>query len=59
MPKYIITVHEVWTQKIEIEVNGTQLDAVEKVAEGEGTYLDDTLEYSYTLPSEYWSVNED
>lgn len=57
MPKYLVDVREVWTQTVEIEAPGPE-EAIAAVQEGGGDYLDDSLEYSHTLDSDGWTVEE-
>jgi len=55
--KYIVTIREVHTQMVEVEAD-CQESAVRAVQEGEGTYLDNTLEYSHSLAPDTWTVEE-
>jgi len=55
--KFIVSIREVHIQAVEIEAD-TKEEAVEKVKEGEGEYLEDGLDYSHTLDSEFWTVEE-
>lgn len=57
MPKFIVNIREVHTQMVEVEAEDKK-DAKIKVAQGEGTYLDNTLEYSHTLNKSTWTVDE-
>ena len=55
--KYIVNVREVHIQMVEIEA-ATEEEALDKVRGGEGNYID-PLEYSHTLDSDHWTVDED
>lgn len=57
MKKFIVDVREVHVQSVEVEAADSQ-DALERVKEGEGTYLDGALEYSHTLDSDTWKARE-
>lgn len=53
-----VIVPEVWYQTVEIEAE-SQEEAIRKVADGDGNYLDDKLEYSHTRDSsEFYCVDE-
>ena len=55
MSKFIVTIRECHTQDVLVEA----VDAVEarlKVMDGDGQMLNDTLEYSHTLPPDTWTV---
>ncbi len=55
--RYIVTVGEVHTQMI--QVDAVDPDAAKAVVDsGGGEHLDNTLEYSHTLPSATWTVEE-
>jgi hypothetical protein len=55
MPKYIVTIKEVYNQPWEVEAN-SEAEALEKAADGDGEILDDCLEFSYALDSDRWEV---
>ena len=57
MPKFLVNVREVYTQMVLVEADNTD-EAKTKVAKGDGTYLDNTLEYSHTLDQALWTVDE-
>ena len=57
MREFIVNVREVHIQMVRIGAKDKE-EAKEKVVAGEGDYLDDTLEYSHTLDSDYWTVEE-
>jgi hypothetical protein len=48
LPKYIVKVPEIWMQDVEVEAESAD-DAIQRVADGEGNYLDDTHDYSHTV----------
>jgi hypothetical protein len=56
--KYLVSVREVHIQMVEVEAESPE-DAKEKVAEGEGRYLDNALEYSHSLEPDTWTVDSD
>jgi len=58
MPRYCVCKREIWTQIVEVEVEGTELDAIIAVSNGEGHYEDNTLEYSHDMDVEYWTVDK-
>jgi hypothetical protein len=53
--KYIVQIREVHIQEVLIEAESEQ-EAINKVADGDGQYLDNSLEYSHTLPRETFTV---
>lgn len=55
MPKYMVGVKEMHIQYIEVEAQDMD-DAVEKARQGDGTEKE--IEYSCTLDSDDWTVNE-
>ena len=57
MKTYVVSVREVHVQQIEVQAK-SEGDAIEKVAHGEGTPLDDTLEFSHTLDTATWTVEQ-
>jgi len=57
MNKYIVNVREVWTQMVEVEAENEK-QAKRKVSMHQGQEIEDTLEYSHTLGSEYWTVDK-
>lgn len=58
MKKYIVQVREVHVQDVDVKASCPD-DAIFRVCQGEGDYLDNRLEYSYTLDSETWKVFEE
>ncbi len=55
MPTYIVQVQEVYNQPVMVkDVN--EKDAIGKAENGEGEYLDDDRQYSYTLESDTWTA---
>lgn len=57
MSKYIVVKREVWTQMVEVEAE-SDLEAIQEVSNGKGTEIDDTLEYSHTMPVDSWTVDK-
>ena len=57
MKKFNIRMAEVHYQEVEIEAEDW-LDAVDRVMEGDGTYLDNSLEFSHTLDVDKWKIEE-
>lgn len=57
MKKYHVLVREIWIQKVEIEAENAG-EAIEKVADGDGEYLDNALEYADTMASDTWTAEE-
>jgi hypothetical protein len=55
--KYIVNVREVHIQMVEVEAQNKN-EAKQKVKEGEGEYLDNSLGYSHALDSDTWTVDE-
>lgn len=58
MKTFVLAVREVWVQLFEIEAESKE-DAKTRVHRGEGTAVDNSLEYSHTLDPETWTVDED
>lgn len=58
MKKYVVNVREVHVQPVRIEATSKE-EAIEKIVKGQGTTVDDGLEYSHTLDSEFWTVEEE
>lgn len=56
--RYIVSRREVHIQMVSVEAESKE-EAIEKVAEGEGEMMDNTLEYSHSLDPEYWTVEEE
>jgi hypothetical protein len=48
MPKYHVLVPEVHYGKVEVDADSPS-EAIRKVNDGDGAYLDNTTEYSHTL----------
>lgn len=57
MPYYIVTMREVHTQGVEIEAESEE-EAIERVTGGEGEYLPYLFEYSHTLDTDNWTIEE-
>jgi hypothetical protein len=57
MPKFIVSVREVWIQPVAVEAKDKG-EAIALVSEGDGDYLEDQLEYSDTRDPIEWTVNE-
>ena len=63
MSEFIVKVPEVWFQSIRVEADSTS-DAIAKVENGKGEYMDNELSYSHTVGPyeggyERWTVEED
>ena len=57
MKKYIVGMREIHIQNVEIEAESPE-EAIERVADGEGDFVDNSLEYSHTLNTDTWTVKE-
>ena len=57
MSKYIVVKREVWTQMVEVEAK-SDLEAIEEVSKGKGTNINNTMEYSHTMPVDTWTVDK-
>lgn len=57
MKEYFIDVKEVWSQRFAVKAN-SEYEAMKKIEEGEGLYIDDAFEYDYTLDSSEWITHE-
>lgn len=55
--KFIVMVREVHVQMVEVEAN-SEADAIERVNRGEGSTLDNTLEFSHRLNTETWTAEK-
>lgn len=57
---YVVSVPEVWFQKVRIVANSPS-EAIDKIDNGGGEYLDNELSYSHTLEPEAqpWGVEEE
>ena len=55
MPKYIVTVKEVWDQIVEVEADNHD-EAITLVKEGMGTEIPEAHEYHHTIGSDVWNV---
>lgn len=53
---YMVNMREVHIQPVRVEASSEE-EAKERVKDGEGEYVDNALEYSHTLSSEYWTVD--
>ena len=58
MKDFIVNVRETWVQPVKVQAQ-TKKEALEKVVEGEGEYLEESLEYSHTNDTDTWDVKED
>lgn len=68
MKEYYVDVKEVWTQGYKVRANSKQeaLDKVNHVISGYPTiadaeeceFLENSLKYSHTLESDFWTVSE-
>lgn len=58
MAKFVVGVKEVHIQLVEIDDVENAEEALEIVREGGGNTLDDSLDYSHTLDSDTWTINE-
>lgn len=58
MPRFIVSVKEVYIQPVSIEAESVE-DALRKVKDGDGEYLEDQHEYCYSLPFDEWNVYEE
>jgi hypothetical protein len=54
---FIVSVREIHVQPVEVEALNAD-DAIMKVREGEGEYVADGQEYSETLDTDTWTVEE-
>jgi hypothetical protein len=57
MPRFIVEKREVWTQMVEVVAKDAE-EAKLLVSRGQGRMLDETLEYSHDLATDYWTVDE-
>lgn len=57
MKEYIVGVREVHVQQVKVKANNPK-EAIRKVSEGEGLYLDNKIEYSHTLDPSTWDIEE-
>jgi len=57
MKTFVVHVKEVWVQLVEVQAV-SELEALEKVSEGECTCPDNAPEYSHDMPVEHWTVEE-
>ena len=58
MSTYVVLVREVWIQGVRIEAASPE-EALRRVADGDGEYLEDRFEYSHTLGPECWQVEKE
>lgn len=58
--KYIVKIKETWIQSVRVEAE-SESDAVEKVLEGAGDYLEgpDGFEFQNSQDSDMWDVEEE
>ncbi len=54
---FVVNMREVHIQSVEVEASDRE-DAIRKVVDGEGEYVNDCLEYSHTLDPESWTIDE-
>jgi hypothetical protein len=57
MKKFRVLVREVHVQWVEIESTSEE-EAKDRVQQGEGEIVEGSLEYSHTLDSDTWTVEE-
>ena len=57
MKEYMVNVREVHVQQVKIRADSPE-QAIQKVQQGEGQWLNDGLEYSHTLDPENWTARE-
>jgi hypothetical protein len=55
---YIVEVREVHIQQVRVRAR-TTVEAKRKVANGDGFFLDNALEYAYSLDSDTWTVEKE
>jgi hypothetical protein len=55
---FIVYVREVHVQQVRIQAESKE-EAVKKVEEGDGEFLNNALEYSHSLEPETWTVEEE
>ncbi len=55
--RFNVSVREVHIQQISVIAESSE-EAIHLVEEGEGTPLDNTLEYSHTLETDTWTAEE-
>ena len=55
MKTFNVFVREVHIQTVKVTAKNEK-EAISKVKDGEGDYIDGALEYSHTLDSDTWSV---
>ena len=58
MKNFLVNVKEVWVQPVLVEAE-TKEEAIEAVAEGGGTYIEDRFRYSHTKDPDTWNVEEE
>jgi len=56
--QFLVAVREVHVQQVRVKAESPE-DAKERVVKGEGDQVDDSLEYSHTLDSDLWTVEEE
>lgn len=58
MKEFVVRMHEVYTQDVKVEAKNKK-EALQKVLDGDGEYIDNSLCYNYTLDnSEDWEIEE-
>jgi len=57
MTNFIVNVREVHVQGVEIKAKNKK-EAITKVENGEGEYLNNHLDYSHTLEIDTWTVDK-
>lgn len=58
---FVVDVQELWTQAVRVKAESKE-EALDKVLNGEGDYINDTFEYRETNPlnnAEDWDVEEE
>lgn len=53
-----VYVREVHVQQVNVEAASKE-EAMQKVADGEGTYVDNSLQYSHCCDTDTWTVEEE
>jgi len=55
LKKFMVEVREVHVQQVVIEAKD-YADAIKRIQDGEGYYVNDSLEYSHTLDPDTWRI---
>lgn len=56
--KFIVMVREVHIQMVEVDGATSETDAIKRVSQGEGSAIDNTLEFSHRLNAETWTAEK-